>query len=87
VKNAIRECVLLLTAIAVLEETALARSYLNCLTKKVVIVDAPNGTSSSSTEEKPILRVVPRTPDIESVAARAKAPNACDWTKSDKPIA
>ena len=50
-KNAIRECVLVLTAIAVLEETALARSYLNCLTKKVVIVDAPNGTTSSSTEE------------------------------------
>jgi hypothetical protein len=36
---------------------------------------------------KPVLRVVPRTPDIESVAARAMAPNACDWTKSDKPIA
>jgi hypothetical protein len=36
---------------------------------------------------KPVLRVVPRTPDIESMAARATAPNACDWTKSDKPIA
>ena len=36
---------------------------------------------------KPVLRVVPRTPDIESVAARVKAPNACDWTKSDKPVA
>jgi hypothetical protein len=51
VKNAIRECVLVLTAIAVLEETALARSYLNCLTKKVVIVDAPRGSTSSSIEE------------------------------------
>jgi hypothetical protein len=33
------------------------------------------------------LRVVERTPDIEPMAARAMAPNACDWTKSDKPIA
>jgi hypothetical protein len=36
---------------------------------------------------KPVLRVVPRTPDIESVAARAKALNACDWTMSDKQTA
>jgi len=28
-----------------------ARSYLNCLTKKVIVVDAPTGSSSSSTEE------------------------------------
>ena len=32
-------------------EPALARSYLNCLTKKVVIVDAPSGSTSSSIEE------------------------------------
>jgi hypothetical protein len=32
-------------------EPALARIYLNCLTKKVVIVDAPNGSTSSSVEE------------------------------------
>ena len=38
-------------ALAVLAETALARSYLNCLTKKVVIVDAPRGSASSSIEE------------------------------------
>jgi hypothetical protein len=38
-------------AFAVLEETALARSYLSCLAKKVVIVDAPKGTTSSSAEE------------------------------------
>src|SRR2546427_4837170 len=38
-------------AFAVWTEPALARSYLNCLTKKVVIVDAPRGTTSSSTEE------------------------------------
>ena len=36
---------------------------------------------------KPDLRVVERTPDIEPMAARAMAPNACDWTKSDKPLA
>jgi hypothetical protein len=50
-KSAALECVLVLTAFAVLEETALARSYLNCLTKKVVIVDAPRGTTTSSSEE------------------------------------
>jgi hypothetical protein len=38
-------------ALAVWTEPALARSYLNCLTKKVVIVDAPNGSTSSSVEE------------------------------------
>ena len=38
-------------ALAVWTETALARSYLNCLTKKVVIVDAPNRNTSSSSEE------------------------------------
>jgi len=34
----------------------------------------------------PVLRVVPRTPDIESMAARATAPKACDWTKPDEPM-
>jgi hypothetical protein len=38
-------------AFAVLADTALARSYLNCPTKKVVIADAPNGSTSSSMEE------------------------------------
>ncbi len=37
--------------LAVWTEPALARSYLNCLAKKVVIVDAPNGSTSSSVEE------------------------------------
>jgi hypothetical protein len=36
---------------------------------------------------KRALRVVARAPDIESMAARAMAPNACDRTKSDKAIA
>jgi hypothetical protein len=47
----IRECALLLVAIIVWTEPALARSYLNCLTKKVVIVDAPRGSTSSTIEE------------------------------------
>jgi hypothetical protein len=42
-----RECSLLLMACAVLAESALARSYLNCLTKEVVIID----NTSSSTEK------------------------------------
>jgi hypothetical protein len=50
-KSAVRVSVLALAAFAVLEETALARSYLSCLAKKVVIVDTPKGTTSSSAEE------------------------------------
>jgi hypothetical protein len=48
----IRECSLLLVAITIWTVPASARSYLNCLTKKVVIVDAPRGSTSSSSEEK-----------------------------------
>ena len=50
-KSAVLVSVLALTAFAVWEESALARNYLNCLSKKVVIADAPKGTTSSSTEE------------------------------------
>jgi hypothetical protein len=49
-KSAVLVSVLVLAASAVLEETALARSYLSCLAKKVVIVDAPKGTTSSSAD-------------------------------------
>jgi hypothetical protein len=38
-------------ALAVWTQPAFARSYLNCITKKVVIVDAPRGSTSSSVEE------------------------------------
>jgi len=38
-------------ALAVWTDSALARSYLNCLAKKVMIVDAPSGSTSSSIEE------------------------------------
>jgi hypothetical protein len=50
-KSAIRECALLLMAVTVWTEPASARSYLNCLTTKVAIVDAPRGSTSSSVEE------------------------------------
>jgi hypothetical protein len=51
-KSPIRQCGLLLMAFAVCTEPALAaRSYLSCQTKKAIIIDAPNGKSSLSTEE------------------------------------
>jgi len=50
-KSPIRQCSLLLVAFTVWAEPALARSFLNCLAKKVVIVDAPRGSTSSSIEE------------------------------------
>src|SRR3977135_360724 len=50
-QNTIREFALLLMALAVWTEPALARSYLNCLAKKVMIVDAPRGSTSSSIDE------------------------------------
>jgi hypothetical protein len=43
--------------------------------------------SRTIAKAKPVLRVIPNVPDIESMAARATAPNACDLTKSDEPIA
>lgn len=50
-KRVIRECALLLMAVAVWTQPAFARSYLSCLAKKVIIVDAPSGSTSSSIEE------------------------------------
>ena len=50
-KSTVLVSVLALTAFAVWEESALARNYLNCLSKKVVIVDAPKEITSSSAEE------------------------------------
>jgi hypothetical protein len=46
-----RKCSLLLMASVVFAESAWARSYLNCLTRKIVIVDGSSGSTSSSTEE------------------------------------
>jgi hypothetical protein len=50
-KNAIRDCSLLLMVYAVFAQSALARSYLHCPTKKVVIVNASSGITSSGVEE------------------------------------
>ena len=50
-KSPIRQCSLLLVAFSVWAEPALARNYLNCVSKKVVIIDAPSGSSSLSAEE------------------------------------
>jgi hypothetical protein len=50
-KSTVLVSMLALTAFAVLEESAAARNYLHCVSKKVVIVDAPKGTTSSSAEE------------------------------------
>ena len=49
--SVIRGCALLLMALKGWTEPAFVRSYLNCLTKKVVIVDTPRGSTSSSVEE------------------------------------
>jgi hypothetical protein len=43
-KSAVVVSMLALPAFAVLQESAAARNYLNCVSKKVVIVDAPKGT-------------------------------------------
>ena len=48
--SVIRGCALLM-AFTPWTEPALARSYLNCLAKKVVIVDTPRGSTSSNVEE------------------------------------
>jgi hypothetical protein len=46
-----RECSLLLLAVTIWTVPASARSYLNCQTKKVIIVDTPRGSTSSSIDE------------------------------------
>jgi hypothetical protein len=50
--NSVIECALLLMAITSWTEPACARSYLNCTTRRVVIVDAPKGSTSSSVGEQ-----------------------------------
>lgn len=50
--SVLRRCdLLLMMAVTGWTEPALARSYLNCLTKKVVIVEALKGSTSSNVEE------------------------------------
>src|SRR5580693_5396020 len=48
--SVIRGCALLLIALIGWTEPALARSYLDCLTKKVVIVDAQGGVLRPAVE-------------------------------------
>jgi hypothetical protein len=47
----VSECALLTIALAALAQPALARTQLNCSTRKVVLVSAPTGDSSSAREE------------------------------------
>jgi hypothetical protein len=46
------ECALLTIALAALAQTVLARTQLNCSTRKVVLISAPAGDTSSAKEEK-----------------------------------
>jgi hypothetical protein len=45
------ECAVLTIALTALAQPALARSYLNCSARKVVLISAPAGDRSSSQEE------------------------------------
>jgi hypothetical protein len=47
----IHVCPLFLMAATICATPASDRSYLNCLTKKVIIVDSPRGSNLSSTED------------------------------------
>jgi hypothetical protein len=47
----VTECVVLMIALTALAEPALARSYLNCSTRKVVMISTPSGDTSSTKEE------------------------------------
>src|SRR5262245_49208593 len=44
-------CAVLTITLAALAQPALARTYLNCATRKVVLVSAPAGDTSSAREE------------------------------------
>ena len=48
----VTECVVLMIALTAMVRSALALSYLNCSTRKVVIISAPSGDTSSTREEK-----------------------------------
>jgi len=48
----VTECVVLMIALTALAQPALAASYLKCSTRKVVIISAPNGGTSSTREEE-----------------------------------
>ena len=48
----VTECIVLMIALIALAQPALARSYLNCSTRKVVMISAPSGDTSSTREEE-----------------------------------
>ena len=45
------KCAVLATALAALAQPALARTYLNCSARKVLLISAPSGNTSSAREE------------------------------------
>ena len=45
-------CTILMIVLTALAQPALARSYLNCSTRKVVMISAPSGDTSSTREEE-----------------------------------
>jgi hypothetical protein len=47
----VSECAVLTIALAALAQPVLARTYLNCSARKVVLMSAPTGDTSSSSEE------------------------------------
>jgi hypothetical protein len=47
----VSECAVLTIALAALTQPVLARTYLNCSTRKVVLISAPAGETSSATAE------------------------------------
>jgi len=48
----VTECTVLMIALTALAQPALARSYLNCSSRKVVMISAPSGDTSSTREEE-----------------------------------
>jgi hypothetical protein len=47
----VSECAVLTIALAALAQPVLARTFLNCSTRKVVLVSAPTGDTSSARQE------------------------------------
>ena len=47
----VSKCAVLMFALAALAQPVLARTYLNCSTRKVVIISAPSGNTSSARED------------------------------------
>ncbi len=48
----VTECVVLMIALTAMVRSALALNYLNCSTRKVVMISAPSGDTSSTREEE-----------------------------------